>query len=203
LATYYHTPGDGRGGSLDVVPLLLERGARHHIFSAIVVGDLNLIQMLVEQNPEALDCRMSLFEQRQTALHFAMNRGRYDILDLLIDLGADLEAEDGNGHTALVAAMLKGDREAMSRLHAAGAKQPKQAEASSFQARMAEMALSIRHSAPMIRVPNIAETLDWYKSIGFKEVARNEEDGVLNWGMLSFGRADLMVSMDGKAARKT
>ena len=43
----------------DLVSLLLERGARHHIFSAISIGDLSLIQNLVEQNPDALDRRLS------------------------------------------------------------------------------------------------------------------------------------------------
>jgi ankyrin repeat protein len=89
----YHAPGDASRRGL--VSLLLERGVRHHVFSAISVGDLNLIRELVEQNPEALDRRMSRFEQGQTPLHFAMSRKRYDILDLLIELGADLEAEDG------------------------------------------------------------------------------------------------------------
>src|SRR5206468_7754474 len=129
--------------------LLLERGARHHIFSAISVGDLDLIQKVVEQNPETLGRRMSRFEQGQTPLHFAMNRKRYDILDLLIELGADLEAEDKSGQTALAVALLRGDREAMNRLHAAGAKQPKTIAPSSVGASMAKMADSVKHTAPM------------------------------------------------------
>src|SRR5437870_13409625 len=108
--------------------LLVQRSARHHIFSAISVGDLDLIRKLAEENPEALDRRMSCFEQGQTPLHFAMSRKRYDILDFLIELGAELEAEDKNGRTALAVAMLEGYREAMSRVHAAGAKQPKPIE---------------------------------------------------------------------------
>ena len=102
-----------------IADFLVSRGARHHIFSAIAVGDLDLIQKLVEENPEALDRRMSRFEQGQTPLHFAISRKRYDILDLLIELGADLEAEDRNGQTALAVAMLRGDREAMRRLRTA------------------------------------------------------------------------------------
>ncbi len=138
-ATFYHAPGDDPTrmdvSRQDMVSLLLERGARHHIFSAMSVGELDLIQKVVEQNPEALDRRMSRFEHGQTPLHFAMNRKRYDILDLLIELGADLEAEDMRGQTALAVAMLRGDREAMSRLHAAGATPPKTIASSSFRAR--------------------------------------------------------------------
>lgn len=201
-ATVFRAPGDDPtkmdASRRELISLLLERGARHHVFSAICVGDLNLIQQLVEQNPEALDRRLSRFEDGQTPLHFAIGRKRYDILDLLVDLGADLEAEDKNGHTALAAAMLLGDREAMSRLRAAGAKQPKSIDVSDFAARIAKLHDSIKHTIAMINVPDVARTLDWYKALGFKEVARNEDDGVVNWGMLSFGKAELMLNMHGK-----
>src|SRR5205823_1169493 len=129
------------------------------------------VRKLVEENPQTLDRRMSRFEQRQTPLHFAMSRNRYDILDLLIESGADLEAKDGNGHTALAVAMLRGDREAMTRLHAAGAKQPpgwaidwehrrkKPVDRSTLRTKMAKMADSIKKGIPMIRVPDVARTL--------------------------------------------
>lgn len=184
--------------SSEVLSLLIERGARHHIFSAIAVGDLDLIQKLVEQNPEALDRRLSRFEHGQTPLHFAMTRKRYDILNLLIELGADLEANDLSGRTALAVAMLRGDREAMSRLHAAGAKQPNTVTPSSLRTSMARMADSIKKGVPMITVEDVGRTLDWYLSIGFKEIARYEDDGVANFGMVSFGGAELMLNMHGK-----
>jgi hypothetical protein len=38
---------------------LVERGARHHIFSAIAVQDLELIERVVEENPDALAHRLS------------------------------------------------------------------------------------------------------------------------------------------------
>ena len=201
-ATVFRAPGDDstnmNASRRELISLLLESGARHHIFSAICVGDLSLIQQLVEQNPETLDRRMSRFEDGQTPLHFAMGRKRYDILDLLIELGADLEAKDKNGHTVFAAAMLLGDREAMNRLRAAGAKQPKPIDVSDFAMRMARLGDSIKHSIAMINVPDVARTLDWYKALGFKEVARNEDDGLANWGMLSFGKAELMLNMHGK-----
>ncbi|HMF75146.1 MAG TPA: ankyrin repeat domain-containing protein [Bryobacteraceae bacterium] len=193
-AAFFHPPG---GIPWNLVSLLLERGARHHIFSAICAGDLHLIRTLVEQNPQALDRRMSRFEQGQTPLHFAVSRSRHDILDLLIELGADLEAEDTSGQTALAVAMLRGDRKASSRLHAAGAKQPDTVMPSSFGASMVSIAGSIKKGVPMINVPDIARTLDWYASIGFKEIARYEDGGLANFGMLSFGKAELMLNRQG------
>jgi ankyrin repeat protein len=182
-------------GSLDVVALLVERGARHHIFSAISVGDLNLIQKLVEENPDALDRRTSRHEQRQTALHFAIEKGRYDILELLIELGADLEAGDASGQTALGMAMLRGDREAMTRLHAAGAKPPEVSVTGS----VGELAGSVHGLIPAIAVPDIGAALDWYTAIGFEEVGRYEDEGVVNWGMVALGKARIMFGMHGKA----
>src|SRR5258708_25830391 len=94
--------------------------------------------------------------------------------------------------------MLQGDREAMSRLHAAGAKPPKPVAPSSFKTGMAKLADSIKKAVPMIYVPDVAAALDWYAAIGFREIARYEDDGVANFGMGSFGKAELMLNMHGK-----
>jgi hypothetical protein len=40
----------------------------------------------------------------------------------------------------------------------------------------------------MIHVPDVARALDWYTSIGFRELARYDDDGLVNFGMVSFGR---------------
>jgi hypothetical protein len=100
----------------DVVSLLLERGARHHIFSAIAAGDLDVIRAWIEQQPEGLDQRLPARYQGQTPLHFAISRNRPDILDLLIEVGADVDAPDANGQTALEYALLRNDRPAAQRL---------------------------------------------------------------------------------------
>ena len=55
------------------------------------IGDLNLIRSVVERDPKTLERRMSRFENGLTALHFTIEAKRYDILDLLIELGADLK----------------------------------------------------------------------------------------------------------------
>ncbi len=201
-ATFYRAPGDDPAqmdaARLELVGLLLERGARHHIFSAVSVGEPGLIQELVEQNPDALDRRLSRFERGLTPLHFAISRKRYDIVELLIELGADLEATDMSGQTALAAAMLRGDREATSRLHAAGAKPPRAATTASVQAGMTRLAESVKKGVPMILVPDVGRALEWYVSIGFKELARYDDDGLVNFGMVSFGNAEVMLNMHGK-----
>ena len=201
--TVYRGPGDNPAhmdaGRRELVALLLERGARHHIFSAISVGELGLIQGLVEQNPDALDRRLSRFERGLPPLHFAVSRKRYDIVELLIELGADLEAKDASGQTALAVAMLRGDHEAMRRLHTAGATPPVTTTTPSFQAGMTKLAESVMKGVPTILVPDVARALDWYVSIGFTELARYEDDGLVNFGMVSFGKAEVMLNMHGKA----
>jgi ankyrin repeat protein len=52
----------------EVVDLLVERGARHHVFSAIALGDVDLLRRVVEADPAAIRRRLSRFEQEQTAL---------------------------------------------------------------------------------------------------------------------------------------
>ncbi len=184
-----------------VVSLLLERGARHHIFSAMSMDDMNAIRSLVAADPDALNGRMSRFERGQTPLHLAIGRHRYDILDLLIGLGADVNVADGNGQTPLAAAMLRGDGEAIRRLQDAGATPPPTVAPSDLAASMARMAAAVKKCVPMIVVSDVARSLDWYVSIGFKELARFEDDGLVNFGMVSFGGAELMLNMHGRTGR--
>jgi hypothetical protein len=63
---------------------------------------------------------------------------------------------------------------------------------------MTGMAGAIKKAIPMLRVPDVRQTLTWYIAIGFKELARYEDDGVVNWAMVSFGRAELMLTLGGK-----
>jgi ankyrin repeat protein/catechol 2,3-dioxygenase-like lactoylglutathione lyase family enzyme len=188
----------------DVLALLLERGARHHVFSAIASQDADAIQKLVEENPDALSRRMSRFEGGQSAVHYVIappdgllgggfrTGSHYPILDLLIELGADIEAEDDNGRTPLAIAMLRGDEEAMRRLKAAGAKEPRPVEGPDFGARMSALAASVKKVSPMIRVPNVRETVEWYRSIGFELEGQHEIDTDEAWAGVYLGGAFLM-----------
>ena len=51
-----------RDGNQAVIDLLLERGARHHIFSAMALGDGDLVARLVAEDPGCLARRRSRFE---------------------------------------------------------------------------------------------------------------------------------------------
>jgi ankyrin repeat protein/catechol 2,3-dioxygenase-like lactoylglutathione lyase family enzyme len=188
----------------DVLELLLERGARHHIFSAIASKDLEAIKRVVADNPAALSRRLSRTENRQTALHYVIappdgllgggfrTGAHYAMLDLLIELGADLEAMDDKGRTPLAVAMLKGDEQAMRRLKAAGAKEPKQPAGPEFEARISALAESVTRVTPMIRVPNVRKAVEWYRAIGFELEGQHEVDTDEAWAGMSFGGAYLM-----------
>ncbi len=185
-------PPGGRISS-EVVSLLLERGAPHHVFSALALGDVTLIRSLVEQNPETLDRRTSLRERGQTALHFAISRGRDDLLQLLIDLGADVEAVDANGQTPLEYALLRGDRAAADHLVAAGAMRPQPRGPAPGVAGRADIGASVRGLVPILLVKDVGETLRWYVAVGFKETGRYPAEGTtVYWGMVTLGAASLM-----------
>jgi hypothetical protein len=188
-ATFFAQPGDVRR---DVVSLLVERGARYHIFSAIAQGDLDVIRTLVEQHPETLDARLSPRHHGQTALHFAIARGRGDILDLLIELDADLDATDHNGQTAMEFARLRGNRQAAERLLDAGARRPVRRSAPEAPAVASGLANSIQSSTPVIGARDVGATLAWYTSLGFTEVARYPTDGSgVFWGLVTLGKAEI------------
>jgi len=188
-ATFFAQPGDNPG---EVVSLLVDRGARHHIFSAIALGDLDVIRALVEQHPETLDTRLSPRHHGQTALHFAIARGRADILDLLIELDADLDAPDHNGQTAMEFARLRGDRRAAERLLGAGARQPVHRSVPEASAVASGFADSIQSSTPVIGSRDVGGTLAWYTSLGFTEVARYPTDGSgVFWGLVTLGKAEI------------
>ena len=51
---------------------------------------------------------------------------------------------------------------------------------------------------PMIHVPDVRATAEWYTSIGFKLVRQNEEDGEINWAKMSSGNSEVMFQSGGK-----
>ena len=83
-----------------VADLLVSRGARHHIFSAIALNLADEVRRIVSADPAALNRRMSRNENHQLPLHFAVRMNQPAMVALLMDLGADPLAVDGSGFSA-------------------------------------------------------------------------------------------------------
>lgn len=197
-----------REGNEAVVNLLLERGARHHIFSAMAMRDRDLVQKLVEDDPDCLLRRRSRFENAQTPVHaafappdglgFLAGRPDYSMLELLIELGAEIEAMDDKGRTPLVIALLRGDHEAVRLLRGAGAKEPSPLEEPGGSTEdMSSEANSVKKVSPMFAVRDMRATVRWYQSIGFALSDEYEDSGDLVFARLTFGNGELTLGPGG------
>lgn len=82
-----------------IADFLVSRGARHHIYSAISVGDEQLIRELVAEQPSELRRPQSHNENSRLPLHFAVQKGFRRMVELLLELGADPAATDASGFT--------------------------------------------------------------------------------------------------------
>ncbi|HET6855027.1 MAG TPA: VOC family protein [Pyrinomonadaceae bacterium] len=60
-----------------------------------------------------------------------------------------------------------------------------------------------KNVVPMIHVPDVRATVEWYESIGFRVVATygNEGDG-WSFAIVSFGKGEVMFSQDGETSSK-
>jgi len=201
----------------EVVELLLARGARHHAFSAVALGDHDALRRLAAEEPDALRRRLSRSEQEQTALHYCVappdglvgglfrTGEHYRTLELLVELGAELEARDAKGRTPLAVAMLRGDHEAMRILHRAGARAPEPPEEPRATASAAPppsaaaLARSVVGLVPMLAVPDIDAAVAWYRAVGFELTGSNGEPGKLDWAEVRLGEARLMFASSGDA----
>jgi ankyrin repeat protein len=85
----------------DVAELLVSRGARHHIFSAIAMNLGDEVRRIVVAEPGALSRRLSRNEDHRPPLHHAVRMNRPEMVALLVELGADPLAVDGSGFTAV------------------------------------------------------------------------------------------------------
>jgi ankyrin repeat protein len=198
-----------RQGNEAVINLLLERGARHHVFSAMALRDRDLVRTLVEQDPDCLQRRRSRFENMQTPVHasFAPPDGLgflggdpdYGMLELLIELGADIQATDDKERTPLAVALLRGDREAVRLLKAAGANEPPALREEQRQSTegMISAAKSVRKISPMFAVRDMRATVRWYQSIGFTVSDEYEDSGELVFARLTFGNGEFTVGPGG------
>jgi len=87
---------------------LVERGARHHIFSAISMNRGDEVRRIVAGDRTQLERKMSQFEDFRLPLHFAVQRNRPEMVRLLLELGADPHGKDGSGCPPAAYAMQPG-----------------------------------------------------------------------------------------------
>ena len=83
-----------------VAYLVARRGARHNIFSAVAVGEAEVIRELVSRTPNDLDRRMNGMRMRPMPLHLAVMKNQPASLTTLLDLGANTESLDEAGFSA-------------------------------------------------------------------------------------------------------
>jgi ankyrin repeat protein len=107
----------------DVAEYLLHHGATLNLWSAIALDRADDVRSFVARDPSLLGARMSRSEHHRSPLHHAAARSRPKIVRLLLDLGADPNATDAIGATALTtAAQENADPAIVAMLRQAGAR---------------------------------------------------------------------------------
>jgi ankyrin repeat protein len=105
----------------DVADYLLSHGATLNLWAAIALNRIVDVRAIIERDPELLMARMSRNHHRRTPLHHAAAKNRPLIVRLLLELGAEPNATDAVGATALTTASQENaDPEIVSALLAAG-----------------------------------------------------------------------------------
>ena len=111
--------GEDDAAHREVVDFLISRGAHHHIFSAIALDLPDEVRRIVAGDPSALTSRQSRNENNRTPLQFAVVQHRRDMVELLLELGADPLGVDGGGMPVAVYATSNDvDRPVMEAIHA-------------------------------------------------------------------------------------
>jgi ankyrin repeat protein len=107
----------------DVAEYLLRHGARLNLWSAIALDRGEDVRGFIARDPSLLTAQMSRNEHHRTPLHHAAAKNRPNMVRLLIELGADVNAADAAGSTPLTtAAQAKADADIVSMLEEAGAR---------------------------------------------------------------------------------
>jgi ankyrin repeat protein len=106
----------------EIVGYLLAHGARHNIFSAVAMGEAEVIRELVARTPNDLERRMNGTRMRRMPLHLAVIKNQPAAVTTLLDLGANTESLDEAGFSALDLAALEGRHDLARHLLERGAK---------------------------------------------------------------------------------
>ena len=105
----------------EIVDYLLAHGARHNLWSAVAMGDVQAIRDLAAKGAD-LERRMDGTNRRRRPLHLAVIKKQVGSLTTLLKLGADMESIDEARFTPLDQAALRGEHEMAQILLDRGAK---------------------------------------------------------------------------------
>lgn len=131
-----HVKGNGDDHQLDVLgwatclnglhenvaDYLLENGGELHIFSAVALSRGDEVRRIVAEDPTQLEAKMSRNEHHRRPLHLAVVKNRPEMVKLLIELGAEVNAEDDTGATPINCPTLTVNPQILTMLEQAGAK---------------------------------------------------------------------------------
>jgi ankyrin repeat protein len=92
----------------EVAAYLLDHGAKLDLWTAISLDRADDLRAMVAADRSLLAARMSRNQHRRTPLHHAVMKNRPRIVRLLLELGADPNAHDATGATALTTASEEG-----------------------------------------------------------------------------------------------
>jgi ankyrin repeat protein len=84
---------------------LLAQGASLDIFSAIALQKVDEVRSIVKANPNLLSQRLGFAHNEWQPLHFAVLENLLDMVQLLLDCGADIHARTAWGMTPLCLAI--------------------------------------------------------------------------------------------------
>jgi cytohesin len=105
----------------EVADYLLGHGATLNLWTAIALDRADELRAMIAGDRALLAARMTRNEHRRTPLHHAARKNRPRIVQLLLELGADPNARDATGATALASASEEGtDPSIVAALQAAG-----------------------------------------------------------------------------------
>jgi len=108
-------------GHKEVTELLLSNGALHDVFSASGLGAIDVLRALLDAEPSLVSKVRPGFQKAETPLLWAVRNQREEAVALLLSVGADANADIGDGYTALRAAARNGDGKIVDTLLKAGA----------------------------------------------------------------------------------
>jgi hypothetical protein len=80
---------------------LIERGGVVDVFVAVALGQDDVLALLCTETPSAVGERLGFVAQERTPLHVAAERGFMDVVRVLLDSGADVNARTSFGETPM------------------------------------------------------------------------------------------------------